>query len=63
MLSNNHVLDISINLSNPYLLPLHLLQVELLYRVRAQGMDASDELVPALLTSIVGIAAGMRNTG
>ncbi len=63
LLVNNHVLDRSINLRNPYLLPLHLLQVELLYRVREQGMDAREELVQALLTSIVGIAAGMRNTG
>lgn len=63
LLANNSVLDRSINLRNPYLLPLHLLQVELLYRVREQGIDATDELIGALLISIVGIAAGMRNTG
>lgn len=63
LLANNHVLDRSINLRNPYLLPLHLLQVELLYRVREQGQEARDELIQALLTTIVGIAAGMRNTG
>lgn len=63
LLANNNVLDRSINLRNPYLLPLHLLQVELLYRVRKQGEAATDELISALLTSIVGIAAGMRNTG
>lgn len=63
LLAKNHVLDRSINLRNPYLLPLHLLQVELLYRVREEGDNASQELIQALLTTIVGIAAGMRNTG
>lgn len=63
LLAKNNVLDRSINLRNPYLLPLHLLQVELLYRVREQGDDAPEELIRALLTTIVGIAAGMRNTG
>lgn len=63
LLAKNHVLDRSINLRNPYLLPLHLLQVELLYRVREQGDNAPEELIQALLTTIVGIAAGMRNTG
>jgi phosphoenolpyruvate carboxylase len=63
LLAKNHVLDRSINLRNPYLLPLHLLQVELLYRVREQGDNAPQELIQALLTTIVGIAAGMRNTG
>lgn len=63
LLSKNHVLDRSINLRKPYLLPLHLLQVELLYRVREQGEEARPEVTQALLTTIVGIAAGMRNTG
>ncbi len=63
LLANNPILDRSINLRNPYLLPLHLLQVELLYRVREQGNNANKELIQALLISIVGIAAGMRNTG
>lgn len=63
LLAKNHVLDRSINLRNPYLLPLHLLQVELLYRVREQNENAPPELITALLTTIVGIAAGMRNTG
>lgn len=63
LLPHNSVLDRSISLRSPYLLPLHLLQVELLYRVRDQGEDASPEIIRALLTTIVGIAAGMRNTG
>lgn len=63
LLANNYVLDRSINLRSPYLLPLHLLQVELLYRVREQGDTAAAEVIKALLITIVGIAAGMRNTG
>lgn len=63
LLEKNQVLDRSISLRSPYLLPLHLLQVELLYRVREQGEAASPEIIRALLTTIVGIAAGMRNTG
>lgn len=63
LLSHNHVLDRSISLRKTYLLPLHLLQAELLYRVRSQGEGAQNEVIQALLTTIVGIAAGMRNTG
>lgn len=63
LLVRNTSLDRSIHFRAPYLLPLHLLQVELLYRVREQGENASDEIIKALLTTIVGIAAGMRNTG
>ena len=45
----------------PYIDPLNLLQVELLGRVRESG-DA-EGLRDALLMTISGIAAGMRNTG
>lgn len=44
-----------------YLLPLHQLQVRLLSRVRAG--EESPELERALLHTVSGIAAGMRNTG
>jgi phosphoenolpyruvate carboxylase len=63
LLEHNPVLDRSIKLRNPYLLPLHLLQVELLYRVREDEAHMQDEVLQALLVSIAGIAAGMRNTG
>jgi phosphoenolpyruvate carboxylase len=48
-----------------YLVPLHVLQVALLGRVRAGGAgdDESRRLRRALLLSVNGIAAGMRNTG
>jgi phosphoenolpyruvate carboxylase len=67
LLQGNPGLDRSIKLRNPYLLPLHLLQVELLDRVRAMAREdeanAQGDVIPALLISIAGIAAGMRNTG
>lgn len=45
-----------------YTNPLNLLQVELLHRTRAEG-EHSHELELALMITISGIAAGMRNTG
>ncbi len=50
----------SINVRNPYVDPLNLLQVELLARVRAGEKGAIQD---ALLVTTNGIAAGMRNTG
>jgi phosphoenolpyruvate carboxylase len=50
----------TISLRNPYVDPLNLLQAELLRRSR-QGDDA--RLADALLITVNGIAAGMRNTG
>ena len=50
----------SIGLRNVYTAPLNLLQIELLRRVRAE----EDERVKrALMVSIAGVAAGLRNTG
>jgi phosphoenolpyruvate carboxylase len=49
-----------------YLLPLHQLQVELLARRRwalGEGREPDPELVRALLLTVNGIAAGLRNTG
>ncbi len=62
LLANQAWVVESLNLRNPYIDPLHVLQVELLNRSRA-----NEELCPvvdqALMVSIAGIAAGMRNTG
>lgn len=52
----------SINLRNIYVEPLNMLQAELLYRTR-QYQEAPSELEEALMVTIAGIAAGMRNTG
>lgn len=55
----------AIDLRNPYTDPLNILQAELLHRVRQleANDDSSDELDRALMVTIAGIAAGMRNTG
>ncbi len=50
----------SIGLRNIYTAPLNLLQAELLRRVR---MDSKPEIQQALMVTMAGIAAGMRNTG
>lgn len=47
---------------NIYTIPLNLLQVELLHRTRGDEPH-SPELEQALMVTISGIAAGMRNTG
>ncbi|CCN47236.1 phosphoenolpyruvate carboxylase [Vibrio nigripulchritudo MADA3029] len=52
----------SIRLRNIYVEPLNMLQAELLYRTR-QTETPSSELEEALMVTIAGIAAGMRNTG
>lgn len=51
------------SLRNTYLDPLHLMQVELLARSRHQENPAESPLEQALLVSVAGIAAGLRNTG
>lgn len=53
----------SIKLRNIYTDPLNLLQVELLHRLRHQGENPNPALEQALMITITGIAAGMRNTG
>jgi phosphoenolpyruvate carboxylase len=53
----------SISVRNTYLDPLHLLQAELLARARQRENQADSPLEQALLVSVAGIAAGLRNTG
>ena len=60
LLQDNSVLQRSIRVRNPYVDPLNVLQAELLRRVR-EGAD--EDLEHALLVTVNGIAAGMRNTG
>ncbi len=53
----------SISVRDAYLDPLHLLQVELLARSRQSPAEPDAPLEQALLVSVAGIAAGLRNTG
>lgn len=52
-----------IRLRNTYLDPLHLLQAELLARSRVREAALDSPLEQALLVTVAGIAAGLRNTG
>ncbi len=52
----------AIRLRNIYVEPLNMLQAELLYRTRQQE-SLAPEMEEALMVTIAGIAAGMRNTG
>jgi phosphoenolpyruvate carboxylase len=53
----------SISVRDAYLDPLHLLQAELLARSRQSASAPDAPLEQALLVSVAGIAAGLRNTG
>jgi len=57
------ILRSSIAVRDPYTDPLHYLQAELLYRERQQPELVSQEVEQALMVTMAGIAAGMRNTG
>lgn len=61
LLETNRVLAHSIRLRNPYVDPMHLIQVDMLRRKRA-GED-SPEVNRAIAATISGISAGLRNTG
>ena len=61
LLENNPMLASSIKLRNPYVDPMHLIQVDLLRRKRA-GED-TPEVNRAIAATISGISAGLRNTG
>jgi phosphoenolpyruvate carboxylase len=74
LLDDNPVLRRSIDVRNPYVDPINLLQVELLGRLRVRRATGGPEAGPAegedtgalrraLLITMNGIAAGMRNTG
>ena len=61
LLETNPVLARSIRLRNPYVDPMHLIQVEMLRRKR--GGEDTPEVNRAIAATISGIAAGLRNTG
>ena len=61
LMENNKTLRRLITMRDPYIDPINTLQVEILRRLRND--PDSQHLRDALLISINGIAAGMRNTG
>jgi phosphoenolpyruvate carboxylase len=63
LLAKIPVLRRSIDVRNPYVDPLHIAQVELMRRVRKFQSGEAPILEEALMVSIAGIAAGLRNTG
>ena len=71
LLDSQPVLQKSIRLRNPYVDPLSFLQVELMTRLRALPTEGEEEgikvqrrdLRAAVLLSINGVAAGLKNTG
>ncbi|MCC7416190.1 MAG: phosphoenolpyruvate carboxylase [Acidobacteria bacterium] len=58
---DNPVLRRSIDVRNPYVDPINLVQIELLARLRES--QNAPELWRAFVVTVNGIAAGMRNTG
>jgi phosphoenolpyruvate carboxylase len=62
LLDNAPVLQRSIARRNPYVDPLSFVQLVLLKRLRT-GQEPREELLPACLESINGIASGLKNTG
>ena len=62
LLQENQVLRRSINVRNPYVDPINLVQIELLCRMRS-GADEDPRLRDAFVVTVNGIAAGMRNAG
>ena len=62
LLDNEPTLQRAIRLRNPYIDPMHLMQVDLLRRWRA-AERRDEDLYAALRATIVGIAQGMQATG
>jgi phosphoenolpyruvate carboxylase len=62
LLDRDPTLQRSIRLRNPYIDPMHFMQVDLLKRWRASGRRDAD-LFAALRATISGIALGLQATG
>ena len=65
LLAREPVLLKSVELRNPYIDPLNYLQVEMLRRLRAGGLDAETEQATRRVVELTinGISGGLKNTG
>jgi len=62
LLDDQRTLQRNIRLRNPYVDPLHILQVDLLQRWR-KGDRTDEGLLKALMSTVNGISLGIQNTG
>ena len=63
LLSNSPWLQASIDVRNPYIDPLNLIQIELIRRRRSLPTGDGERIRELLRLTVQGIAAGMRTTG
>ena len=65
LLDNSSLLKRTINLRNPYIDPLSYIQVRLLRELRGKSLRGKKkkEIISMVISTINGIAAGMKNTG
>ena len=63
ILGDQEILARTLQIRDAYLAPLHLLQISLLDQVRKNENEIDPLVERALLLTINGVAAGLRNTG